>query len=379
MNCPKCGKQNPDDASICGFCNTPLSQESEPKQPVIVKVSKLSIAALILALLSIALFLPPIDFLARLLAKILGVWILIIPLLAVILGIISIIRIEKSGGRITGRNFAIGAILIPILGGLLPVWVVIPRLPRCTAYKMVCGTQLSGIGKACMLYAEDFEDELPRAGGRTSEWAYQIPDWLAETRYQAYGTDLQGNGGYGTITASFYLLVRYAELQPKNFICTGDSGTTIFKPNEYDIKDRDITTLWDFGPEPGRHCSYSYHMPYSPYALTTSSEPNMPVAADRNPWIPSPAGFKSIACFDPDGDKEAIKAGNSLSHKEEGQNVIFIDGHVTFEKYSFCGINDDNIYTYWDGPDIRRGAVPNIKSQPTDRLDSMLVNNILPR
>jgi hypothetical protein len=53
-----------------------------------------------------------------------------------------------------------------------------------------------------------------------------------------------------------------------------------------------------------------------------------------------------------------------------------MDAHVSFQKNSFCGVNNDNIYTYWDGQDIHRGAIPNIKSQPIDRLDSMIVNDL---
>jgi len=42
----------------------------------------------------------------------------------------------------------------------------------------------------------------------------------------------------------------------------------------------------------------------------------------------------------------------------------------------FCGINEDNIYTFWDGGDIRRGGLPVPgASGATDRLDSFLVND----
>ncbi len=166
-------------------------------------------------------------------------------------------------------------------------------------------------------------------------------------------------------------------MEPKRFVCKQDSGTTEFKPARYGVPNKELIDLWDFGPEPTKHCSYSYHMPYGPYALTSSYLPGMAVAADRNPWIRSAvAKAKDISKFNPDGDRKAIKAGNSIPHKEDGQNVLFMDSHVSFEKYSFCGINDDNIYTYWDGPDIRRGAIPNLKSQPAGRLDSMLVNDL---
>ena len=241
---------------------------------------------------------------------------------------------------------------------------------------MVCGTNLSGIGKAMLLYSNDYDNEFPRAGGKNSVWSNHTPNWRADRRFVAYGLNADGTGGRATISSSLYLLVKYEEVEPKRFVCKQDSGTTEFKPARYDVPNKKLIDLWDFGPNPPKHCSYSYHMPYGPYALTTSSEPNMAVAADRNPWQDSPSTkARDFHAYNPDGDREAIKAGNCISHQGDGQNVLFMDSHVSFQKYSFCAVNDDNIYTYWDGLDIRRGAFPVLGSQPADRLDSMLVND----
>jgi hypothetical protein len=119
-------------------------------------------------------------------------------------------------------------------------------------------------------------------------------------------------------------------------------------------------------------------MPYGLYALTTSSEPGMAVAADRNPWIASPAAEAKTdryASFLPDGGKEAVNVGNAIQHQEDGQNVLFMDSHVEFAKRPHCAINDDNIYTFWDGGDIRRGGLPMAGAEPQDRLDSFLVHD----
>jgi len=98
-----------------------------------------------------------------------------------------------------------------------------------------------------------------------------------------------GSGGQATITSSFYLLVKYAEVSPRTFICPGDSGVSVFNTNEYGVGNREYIDLWDFGPMPPQHCSYSYHMPYGLFTLSTSNEPGMALAADRNPWIYTPA------------------------------------------------------------------------------------------
>jgi len=185
-----------------------------------------------------------------------------------------------------------------------------------------------------------------------------------------------GTGGRCTISSSFYLLVKYAEVTPKSFICKGDVGVTEFNPADDAAGNTDLVDFWDFGMEPETHCSYSYHQPFSAFPLTSSSGPGLAVATDRNPWITSPAyEGKDITFFNPEGGRIAIRAGNAVTHQEDGQNVLFIDSHVAFEKRPFCGINDDNIYTFWDGGDIRIGVPPTIGNEPMDRLDSLLVHD----
>ena len=276
------------------------------------------------------------------------------------------------------QNFRPVEVLIVLLMFLflLAVFPLACRRVRSTDYRMVCGTNLSGLGKAMLIYSNDYEDELPRSGGRKSAWAAKIPNWQASNRFQAYGVATNGTGGFGSISSCFYLLVKYAEVTPRSFICEGDRGTSRFKPSDYGAGDKDYIDLWDFGPNPTKHCSYSYHMPFGLYALTTSSEPGMAVAADRNPFQMQPmAEPKDIRRFQVEAGREAIKAGNAHQHDDEGQNVLYLDSHVAFEKIPYCGINDDNIYTFWDGGDIRRGAAPRLGSSPQDRRDSLLVHD----
>jgi len=385
MYCPKCNKENPDDARLCNSCGCVLSQAPGTTKRVNVRVSKLASFSLTCALCGLALNLP--SLIALTLPRVfsprsewVGLTYLIsicLLLISLISGIVSIVTIETSGGKITGRAYAVAAVLLPIFIGILHVWLIISRTPRSTAIRLVCGPNLCGIGKAMLIYANDYDDELPRAGGPNGRWVARLPWWAADSRQDAYGlSDPNATEGRASVSASLYLLVKYTEATPKSFVCKKDFGTTEFKPAKYGVDGKKLIDLWDFGPNPPNHCSYSYHMPYGPCALTTSSEPGMAVAADRNPWQDSPSTkARDFHAFNPDGDKKAWKAGNAIAHQGDGQNVLFMDAHVSFEKQPFCGINDDNIYTYWDGPDIRRGAFPVLGSQPADRLDSMLVND----
>ena len=363
MNCSKCGKENPDDARFCNSCGAAFTSAPTQGPAVGVKTSGMAIAALVLGILSFCTF---------------G----LTALPALIFGIISLVVIEKSGGRITGRGFAITGIVAPVFGLLPLMAILLPALTRtrCVAYRMVCGTNLSQIGKAILIYSNDYDEKFPRAGGIDSVWGPMIPNWKAKNRFGAYGLGSDGMGGSATITSSFYLLVKYAEVTPKSFVCNKDSGTKEFRPIDYQARTQDMIHFWDFGPKALEHCSYAYHMPYGLYPLTTSSEPGMAVAADRNPWMKSPGAEGKdpslLARYNPLGGREKASIGNAITHQEDGQNVLFVDSHVGFEKQPFCGINDDNIYTYWDGSDIRRGGYPRANaSEPTDRLDSYLVND----
>jgi prepilin-type N-terminal cleavage/methylation domain-containing protein len=288
------------------------------------------------------------------------------------------------------KGFTLVELLVVIAIIALLMGILMPALSRVRqlAFRLTCGTNLSGIGKAMLLYANDYQDELPRAGGRTSTWG-PVQDWTAANRYQAYGLGVDGSNGKATISSCFYLLVKYTEVTPKSFVCKGDAGTTEFKlsdlptalPSNFELID-----AWDFGPtgESYKHCSYSYHIPFGLYALTVSSEPAFAVAADRNPFLKSPAAdAANVANFKPDldafkGTQDQAKAGNALAHQLDGQNVMFLDTHVAFEKRAYCSVEDDNIYLISNDPTKGSpiGAVPVVPNVvPANRKDSVLVHD----
>ncbi len=377
MNCPKCGTQNPDDIQVCNSCGSDLTQPSEATESVNVKTSRLAITTLVLGIL-----IPLVFFLAVMFKSfVLAITCMAATILAVILGIIGLVQIAISAGRITGKGFAAIGIAIPVVLFSMIFLAALFLYRPPTAYRMVCGSNLSGIGRAMLIYANDWDNCFPRAGGTDTIWQTKLNNWQADNRIDAFGLRPDGTGGSATISSSLYLLVKYAEVMPKSFICNKDTKSTEFKPAKYGARRKKLTDFWDFGPNPTKHCSYSYHMCYGPYPLnTTSSDAGMAVAADRNPWLDPYTDTTGFRWDDKTktGGRENIRRyqkGNSGLHQREGQNVLFVDTHVYFEKQPFCGVNQDNIYTYWNGSDVRQGAPPTLKSQPADRLDSLLVND----
>jgi prepilin-type N-terminal cleavage/methylation domain-containing protein len=281
------------------------------------------------------------------------------------------------------QGFTLVELLVVIAIIALLMGILMPALSRVRqlAFRLTCGTNLSGIGKAMLIYANDYNDKLPRAGGRDATWGGPV-DWKAADRFAAYR--MTGSaGGKATISSCFYLLVKHAEVTPKSFVCKSDTGTT-----EWEISDEpdappsfELVDAWDFGSKPREHCSYAYHWPFGALALTTSSEPGMAVAADRNPWQDSPAGVARTedewASFNPRGGTDTIRVGNSVSHQEDGQNVLFMDSHVDFVKTSACGVEEDNIYTIAIAGDVRKGTKYTSRSTgPRDRKDSLLMHSV---
>jgi len=260
-------------------------------------------------------------------------------------------------------------IIAVLMGILLPALSAVRR----TAARVVCGSNLSGIGKAMMLYANDHEGDFPCAGGSASTWgtAGIISNWDNQDGKEAttYGT----SPAKVTITSSLYLLIKYADVTPSQFVCKGDVGTKEFKLSDYTGVDAlvdDISDVWDFGDNttnfPGLRNSYSYHDPYqntgiSPkqsYPLGSYSDPASPVMADRNPYLDkNAAAYRDGAGGEkkpywettpaPGHYADPDKTGNAAAHQREGQNVLFNDSHVGFAKFPNVGISNDNIWKCW--------------------------------
>src|SRR4030043_1266665 len=75
-------------------------------------------------------------------------------------------------------------IIAVLMGILLPALSAVRR----TAQRVVCGSNLAGVGKAMLLYANEYGGDFPRAGGSASTWGTkgEIADWTDQAGNQ-YG------------------------------------------------------------------------------------------------------------------------------------------------------------------------------------------------
>lgn len=147
MYCPKCGAPNHDNARVCVACGQVLGGPLPPAPAVTARTSGWAVAALVLGILS--------PFTCMLTA-----------LPAIVLGIVALVKISGSGGRLAGTALAIVGMVAPVV--LLPIMAILmgilmPALARTRqlAFRMTCGTNLSGLGQAMLTYANDHEGKFP--------------------------------------------------------------------------------------------------------------------------------------------------------------------------------------------------------------------------
>ncbi|MBN2020028.1 MAG: DUF4190 domain-containing protein [Sedimentisphaerales bacterium] len=147
MFCPKCGVENPDGASFCRGCGSAITAAKTASPAPAAKTSGMAIASMVFGILSFCTFLltAPIAF---------------------ILGIISLVMITKSKGQLKGTGFAVAGIVTPVVAlpfVALVMGIMMPALARTRmiVYRMNCGENLAGLGKAMLLYSGDNNDKFP--------------------------------------------------------------------------------------------------------------------------------------------------------------------------------------------------------------------------
>lgn len=239
-------------------------------------------------------------------------------------------------------------IIIVLIVIIVAIFIFLPNLsgPHRPRHRIVCATNLKGMGTAMMTYGLDYDDKYPVIGGKDAPWSKTL-GW----NYDFSGANYFPGGAQEmssrTITASWYLLVREADVALKSFICD--------KSSQKEFKNKSglgLTELWDFGPDPYKHVSYAMQNPYGKFPATRATNPRAAIAADMSPWfkdgdIVSPASGSVPPNPDTNTGLRADRLGNSLNHEGEGQNILFGDGHIEFNRTATVGVNNDNIYTYW--------------------------------
>ena len=249
-------------------------------------------------------------------------------------------------------------VVIAIIAMLLAILMPALGKARQLAYRLMCGTNQSGIGKAMMIYSNDYDEEYPVAGGSNTTWDSALLGWDWDDPDL---TNLERDEN-ATVSASLFLLLKYADVSAAQFTCQA-ADEKKFELNadtasETTLAD-DVTECWDFGLEPWNHCSYAFQLPYKTsgsgsvaYAVGAASPAGKALTADKSPYFDKQVTTPAVYTWtnnEVDKSVDTFQYAQAQAHQGDGQNVLYGDGHVKFEKLANVGIQQDNIYKQMEG------------------------------
>jgi prepilin-type N-terminal cleavage/methylation domain-containing protein/prepilin-type processing-associated H-X9-DG protein len=228
-------------------------------------------------------------------------------------------------------------VAIGIIGLLLGILLPAMEHVRHQGYIDKCASNLRQIGLAISMYSNENQGNFPRtlyiAGAPLTEG----------TGINATDPFQAGGPSANDLTAAPYLLLRTEHLPPEIFICPYNDATTYAVDSANPQKQCNFTD-WK------KNLAYSFADPYPDaaavnvgYRLTNHSRSDFPIAADLNPGVKKPFADVTVGIIG--ASARVLEQANSLNHEQDGQNVLYADGHVTFQPTCLCGMSQDNIYT----------------------------------
>ncbi len=259
----------------------------------------------------------------------------------------------------SSKGFTLVELLVVIGIIALLISILLPSLNRAreTANRVKCASNLRQIGQAIQLYSNENKGAYPRTffdgtGGIYTSTISNVGSEASDPFVQPNATSNPGGTvGANNITASLFLLLRTQEIGSEVFTCPssnaekdsfeGGSNTALNRCNFSNIT---------------RNLSYSYANPFptttaigNGYKLNNSLTPDFAVMADLNPGVSVNGSTSSNAgTVRTNSSASGMKDGNSQNHGQDGENVLYGDGHVEFQNNPFVGIQRDNIYTVSD-------------------------------
>jgi prepilin-type N-terminal cleavage/methylation domain-containing protein/prepilin-type processing-associated H-X9-DG protein len=249
-------------------------------------------------------------------------------------------------------------VVIGIIGVLLGILLPALESVRHKSYITKCASNLHQIGVGITMYENDNAGNYPRTMYNPAA------PLTAGTGVSAIDPFTAGGPAANDLTSPLFLLMKSQKLPPTMFICPYNDDTS-YVADSSNLQGRSNFTDYR------KNLSFSFANPYpnaaaaiAGYRLTNKLGSDFPLAADLNPGVGQRSNvFAALEGAPP----SMMNKANSDNHEQDGQNVLFADGHVTWNTTPLCGIGHDNIYT------SKSATSPNVEASPADPADSVLL------